>query len=157
MVAIVSLAASIGPPGSANEIARPATNGARTTRVHSSSGKSLFVVTGALFLADAVVDSLHPSGLHCHPEAEAEVGVRPRQRPAQPGSPGVRVSSGSASTRSRTRSTSSGEMWAMVDLVRAVSAASTAMSEGSRSSAHRAAADLEECPPSPAYLHIRAR
>jgi hypothetical protein len=44
MVAIDSLAISIGPPGSANEIAIPATNGARRTRTHSSSVKSLFVV-----------------------------------------------------------------------------------------------------------------
>ena len=44
-VAIVSLVASIGPPGSASEIAIPATNGARTIRRHSSSVKSLFVVT----------------------------------------------------------------------------------------------------------------
>ena len=43
-VAIVSLAASIGPPGSASEIAMPAMNGARTIRVHSSSVKSSFVV-----------------------------------------------------------------------------------------------------------------
>src|SRR5215212_8867042 len=39
-----SLASSIGPPGSAREIAIPATNGARRTRIHSSSVKSLFVV-----------------------------------------------------------------------------------------------------------------
>ena len=43
--AMDSLALSIGPPGSASEIASPATNGARTTRVHSSSGKSCLVVT----------------------------------------------------------------------------------------------------------------
>src|SRR5215213_11711593 len=39
-----SLASSIGPPGSAREIAIPATNGARRIRIHSSSVKSLFVV-----------------------------------------------------------------------------------------------------------------
>src|SRR5215203_7389205 len=44
-VAIVSLAISIGPPGSASEIAIPATSGARRTRTHSSSLKSLLVVT----------------------------------------------------------------------------------------------------------------
>src|ERR1700761_8716204 len=44
-VAMVSFVASIGPPGSASEIAMPATNGARTIRAHSSSVKSLFVVT----------------------------------------------------------------------------------------------------------------
>jgi hypothetical protein len=43
-VAAVSLTASIGPPGSASEIAMPATNGARLRRVHSSSVKSAFVV-----------------------------------------------------------------------------------------------------------------
>ena len=42
---MVSFVASMGPPGSASEIAMPATNGARTTRDHSSSVKSLFVVT----------------------------------------------------------------------------------------------------------------
>ena len=36
----------MGPPGSASEIASPATNGARTIRAHSSSEKSLFVVIG---------------------------------------------------------------------------------------------------------------
>ena len=44
---MVSFVASIGPPGSASEIAMPATNGARTTRDHSSSVKSLFVVMAA--------------------------------------------------------------------------------------------------------------
>jgi NADPH:quinone reductase-like Zn-dependent oxidoreductase len=39
-VAVVSLATSIGPPGSASEIATPATNGARRIRVHSWSVKS---------------------------------------------------------------------------------------------------------------------
>ena len=48
IVAIVSLAASIGPPGSASEIASPATNGARTIRVQSASEKSLLVVTVGL-------------------------------------------------------------------------------------------------------------
>ena len=43
--AIDSLAASIGPPGSASVMAIPATNGALTTRTQSSSGKSAFVVT----------------------------------------------------------------------------------------------------------------
>ena len=43
-VAIVSLVASMGPPGSANEIAIPATIGARTTRAHSSSVKSSLVL-----------------------------------------------------------------------------------------------------------------
>ena len=47
--AIVSLVASIGPPGSASEIAMPATIGARMTRVHSSSVKSFLVVTYASF------------------------------------------------------------------------------------------------------------
>src|SRR5688500_3087540 len=42
--AMVSFVASMGPPGSASEIAIPATKGARTTRDHSSSVKSLFVV-----------------------------------------------------------------------------------------------------------------
>src|SRR6187455_2489376 len=42
--AIDSLSASIGPPGSASEIARPATSGARPSRVHSSSVKSALVV-----------------------------------------------------------------------------------------------------------------
>src|SRR4051794_32379444 len=37
----------MGPPGSASVIARPATNGARTTRGHSASLKSLLVVTDA--------------------------------------------------------------------------------------------------------------
>jgi hypothetical protein len=36
-VAIVSFAISIGPPGSAIEMASPATNGARRSRIHSSS------------------------------------------------------------------------------------------------------------------------
>ena len=45
IVAIDSLAASMGPPGSANEIANPATMGARTMRDHSSSVKALFDVT----------------------------------------------------------------------------------------------------------------
>ena len=45
IVAIDSLAASMGPPGSASEIASPATIGARTTRDHSSSVNALFVVT----------------------------------------------------------------------------------------------------------------
>jgi CRP-like cAMP-binding protein len=36
-LAIVSLAASMGPPGSAREIASPATKGPRTILVHSSS------------------------------------------------------------------------------------------------------------------------
>jgi len=36
-VAIVSLASSIGPPGSAIEMASPATNGARRSRTHSCS------------------------------------------------------------------------------------------------------------------------
>src|SRR4051794_21942727 len=44
MEAIDSLAASIGPPGSASVIAIPATKGARTTRTQSSSEKSAFVV-----------------------------------------------------------------------------------------------------------------
>src|SRR5215211_7632335 len=44
-----SLASSIGPPGSAREIAIPATNGARRTRIHSSSVKSLFVVMTRLY------------------------------------------------------------------------------------------------------------
>src|SRR5215218_7958911 len=48
-----SLASSIGPPGSAREIAIPATRGARRTRTHSSSVKSLFVVmTVALHAED---------------------------------------------------------------------------------------------------------
>src|SRR6188472_4463948 len=47
-VAIVSLAASIGPPGSASEIARPATKGPRTILVHSSSVKVSFVVMWCL-------------------------------------------------------------------------------------------------------------
>jgi hypothetical protein len=38
--AMVSLATSIGPPGSASEIATPATSGARRIQVHSSSVKS---------------------------------------------------------------------------------------------------------------------
>jgi hypothetical protein len=42
--AIDSFAVSNGPPGSARVIARPATNGARAMRDHSSSEKSLFVV-----------------------------------------------------------------------------------------------------------------
>ena len=43
-VADVSLTASIGPPGSASEIAMPATNGARLIRAHSASVKSAFEV-----------------------------------------------------------------------------------------------------------------
>ena len=43
----VSLTASIGPPGSAIEIDRPATNGARLSRAHSSSVKSAFDAMGA--------------------------------------------------------------------------------------------------------------
>ena len=46
-VAEVSLTSSIGPPGSASEIAIPATNGPRLSRVHSSSPKSALVVIGA--------------------------------------------------------------------------------------------------------------
>ena len=42
--AIVSLATSIGPPGSASEIATPATSGARRILVHSSSVKFCFEV-----------------------------------------------------------------------------------------------------------------
>jgi hypothetical protein len=38
------LTTSIGPPGSANVIAMPATIGERTTVAHSSSVKSAFVV-----------------------------------------------------------------------------------------------------------------
>src|ERR671918_897595 len=49
-VAIVSFAVSMGPPGSAREIARPATNGARTIRSQSSSEKSLLVVTARPFI-----------------------------------------------------------------------------------------------------------
>ncbi len=45
IAAIVSLAASIGPPGSAKVIASPAIIGALTMRVHSSSSKSILVVT----------------------------------------------------------------------------------------------------------------
>jgi hypothetical protein len=43
IAALVSLTASIGPPGSASEIAMPATSGARPRRAHSSSVKSVFV------------------------------------------------------------------------------------------------------------------
>ena len=43
-VAAVSFANSIGPPGSENVIAMPATNGARLSRVHSSSLKSALPV-----------------------------------------------------------------------------------------------------------------
>src|SRR3954452_12767507 len=47
--AAVSFASSIGPPGSDSEIAMPATNGARLTRVHSSVVKSaLSVIHGPL-------------------------------------------------------------------------------------------------------------
>jgi hypothetical protein len=48
----VSLVSSMGPPGSAMEIAIPATNGARRTRTHSSSVKSLFVVMTSPSLAE---------------------------------------------------------------------------------------------------------
>jgi hypothetical protein len=61
-VAIDSFAASIGPPGSAREMARPATNGARTIRLHSSTEKSLLVVTAGPFvrrLAGWAARSLH--------------------------------------------------------------------------------------------------
>ena len=44
IVAIDSFAASMGPPGSASEIAIPATIGARTIRAHSSSVKSSLIV-----------------------------------------------------------------------------------------------------------------
>src|SRR4051794_13966816 len=50
IIAIASLAASIGPPGSASAIASPATNGARTIRVHSSSEKSFLVVMACPFV-----------------------------------------------------------------------------------------------------------
>ena len=46
-VAAVSFTASIGPPGSASEIAMPAMNGARLSCVHSSSVKSVFDVMSA--------------------------------------------------------------------------------------------------------------
>ena len=49
-VAIDSFAASIGPLGSAREMARPATNGARTIRRHCSSEKSFLVVTVGPFV-----------------------------------------------------------------------------------------------------------
>jgi hypothetical protein len=53
-VAAVSLTASIGPPGSAREMASPATNGARLSRAHSSSVKSaLDVIEHLLFAAGA--------------------------------------------------------------------------------------------------------
>src|SRR6187401_3463097 len=52
-VAIDSFAASIGPLGSAREMARPATNGARTIRLHSSSEKSLLVVMAGPFRPEA--------------------------------------------------------------------------------------------------------
>ena len=46
--AIDSFTASIGPPGSASEIAIPATIGERSRRAHSSSVKSALVVTAFL-------------------------------------------------------------------------------------------------------------
>src|SRR5688572_14769036 len=63
-VALVSLNASIGPPGSASEIAMPARNGARLTRVHSSSLKSVLEVmisSGSLVAGERL--SLEPSAL----------------------------------------------------------------------------------------------
>src|SRR3954452_15310518 len=76
IVAIDSFAASMGPPGSASAMARPATNGARTIRVHSSSEKSFLVVTTCPFvrgrwLACASVGSHPHLSLHgragpCH-------------------------------------------------------------------------------------------
>src|SRR5690349_3970510 len=98
IVAIVSFAASIGPPGSASEIARPATNGARTIRAQSSSEKSLFVVTPHTFRAPAAprAGSASPSvflvagGLSSHAAGEAWSAL-----PARPhllaDEPGVRV------------------------------------------------------------------
>ena len=63
IAAIDSLAASMGPPGSATEIASPATMGARTMRDHSSSVKALFVVTAGPFC--------HGQNLaHGHPNAD---------------------------------------------------------------------------------------
>jgi hypothetical protein len=63
-VAIDSFAASIGPLGSAREMARPATNGARTIRLHSSSEKSLLVVTAGPFVRELRVGARgHPRGL----------------------------------------------------------------------------------------------
>jgi hypothetical protein len=50
-VAIPSLEISIGPPGSAIVIAKPATIGARRTRSHSSSVKDAFDVIRSPFLA----------------------------------------------------------------------------------------------------------
>src|SRR4051812_29889676 len=59
-VAAVSLTASIGPPGSAREIAIPATNGARLSRAHSSSVKSTLVVIEHLLFVTGV-RLAHPS------------------------------------------------------------------------------------------------
>src|SRR6476619_1737410 len=50
-VAIVSRPISNGPPGSAREMAIPATNGARRILIHSSSGNASFVVTVAPLLS----------------------------------------------------------------------------------------------------------
>src|SRR4051812_8320659 len=50
-VAIVSRPISNGPPGSASEMAIPATNGARRILIHSSSGNASFVVTVAPLLS----------------------------------------------------------------------------------------------------------
>jgi hypothetical protein len=53
IVAIDSFVTSMGPPGSAREIAIPATNGARRTLIHSSSVKSLLAVTMRAPLAES--------------------------------------------------------------------------------------------------------
>jgi hypothetical protein len=75
-VAIDSFAASIGPLGSAREMARPATKGARTIRLHSSSEKSLW--------SSRQVLSSEPDGATCGSFGGTPVGTgsRHRNRPA---------------------------------------------------------------------------
>src|SRR3954447_9304565 len=79
-VAMVSLVVSPAPPGSAKDTAIPATNGARTMRAHSSSVKSLFVVT-------AVPSNVRSSGVSDVPTSsvrQASRRLRRRERLPEP-------------------------------------------------------------------------
>src|SRR6266540_1946184 len=69
--AIVSLVSSIGPPGSAIEIAKPATNGARRIRIHSSSVKSFLDVMATSL--GARYQPRRGSALPCQPTSRASI------------------------------------------------------------------------------------
>src|SRR6478735_5228221 len=78
--AIDSLAASIGPPGSASVIAMPATNGARTTRTHSSSEKSALVVMWFPFVGVPHPLQIAPAGATGRPRLPP-LAARDENRP----------------------------------------------------------------------------